>query len=124
MKTLAFLSLSLILLSCSQTTPKKKANLPMTLQEAVNSPMRDPENVKRDKYRHPIETLEFFGLKPDMTVVEITPGGGWYTEILAPYLAAKGQYIMAVPEITATSPAYAVTNDKKVRTILAKDNVV
>ncbi|MBV1915761.1 MAG: methyltransferase [Pseudomonadales bacterium] len=52
----------------------------------LQSPDRTPAFVERDVYRHPAETLAFFGLKPDMTVVEIWPGGGWYTEILAPYL--------------------------------------
>jgi predicted methyltransferase len=58
---------------------------------------RDPANVARDRYRHPVETLAFFGVKPGHTVIEITPGGGWYTEILAPYLASGGQYIGALP---------------------------
>jgi predicted methyltransferase len=53
------------------------------------------ENAKRDVYRHPYETLTFFGIKPTMTVVELVPGGGWYTEILAPYLRDKGKYIGA-----------------------------
>jgi predicted methyltransferase len=53
------------------------------------------ENAKRDQYRHPYETLTFFGIKPTMTVVELVPGGGWYTEILAPYLRDKGKYIGA-----------------------------
>src|SRR5690606_34658539 len=52
-------------------------------------------NKARDVHRHPVETLTFFGLRPDMTVVEIWPGGGWYTEILAPYLAANGRYYAA-----------------------------
>ena len=63
-----------------------------TLQAAVKSDKRTPANVLRDRYRHPAETLAFFGVKPTDTVVEIWPGGGWYTEILAPYLAAKGTY--------------------------------
>lgn len=53
------------------------------------------DNAKRDVYRHPYETLTFFGIKPTMTVVELVPGGGWYTEILAPYLRDKGKYIGA-----------------------------
>jgi predicted methyltransferase len=53
------------------------------------------DNAKRDVYRHPYETLRFFGIKPTMTVVELVPGGGWYTEILAPYLRDKGKYIGA-----------------------------
>lgn len=56
---------------------------------------RDPANAARDVYRHPKETLEFFGLEPDMTVVEIWPGGGWWTEILAPLLRADGTYVAA-----------------------------
>ncbi|MEZ0471250.1 class I SAM-dependent methyltransferase [Luteimonas salinilitoris] len=57
---------------------------------------RTPEFVARDQYRHPKETLTFFGITPDMTVVEITPGGGWYTEVLAPYLSENGTYVGAV----------------------------
>jgi len=56
---------------------------------------RTAENKARDIYRHPVETLGFFGLKPDTTVVEIWPGGGWYTEIIAPYVRDKGKYIAA-----------------------------
>src|SRR3546814_6090312 len=52
---------------------------------------------RSDRYRHPAETLGFFGIRPDMTVVEIWPGGGWYTEILAPYLAKSGTYYAAAP---------------------------
>jgi len=50
----------------------------------------------RDPYRHPAETLAFFGVEPGKTVVEITPGGGWYTAVIAPLLNESGQYIGAV----------------------------
>lgn len=63
------------------------------LKAAIAAPTRTPDNVKRDVYRHPYETLNFFGIKPDMTVVELAPGGGWYTEILAPYLRDHGKLI-------------------------------
>jgi predicted methyltransferase len=66
------------------------------LKEAVESKSRSAEEVARDKYRHPVETLTFFGVKPDMTVVEIWPGGGWYTDILAPYLRDDGKLYAAV----------------------------
>jgi predicted methyltransferase len=56
---------------------------------------RTPKYAARDKYRHPFETLIFFGVRPDMSVVEIWPGGGWYTEILAPYLKGPGKYYAA-----------------------------
>ena len=55
---------------------------------------RNPENVARDAYRHPAETLAFFKLEQNMTVVEMGPGGGWYTEILAPFLAKKGKLMV------------------------------
>jgi predicted methyltransferase len=67
------------------------------LEQAVASPHRSDANRARDKYRHPVETLGFFGVKPTDTVVEIWPGGGWYTEILAPYLADKGKLIVVSP---------------------------
>ena len=62
------------------------------LKAAIAAPTRTPANIARDRYRHPYETLSFFGVRPSDTVVEIWPGGGWYTEILAPYLARRGTY--------------------------------
>jgi len=67
-----------------------------SLEQAVNAASRRPKDRARDKYRHPTETLEFFGIKPDMTVVEIWPGGGWYTDILAPYLRDRGKLYEAI----------------------------
>ena len=66
------------------------------LDVAIGSATRTPANVARDNHRHPRETLTFFGIEPGQTVVEITPGGGWYAEILAPYLREGGHYIGAV----------------------------
>lgn len=56
---------------------------------------RSAENRARNEWRHPVETLEFFGLEKGQTVVEIWPAGGWYTEVIAPYLNDDGQYIAA-----------------------------
>jgi hypothetical protein len=61
-----------------------------TLQTILTSSHRSEQNRLRDKYRHPAQTLEFFGLRPNTSVVELWPGGGWYTEILAPFLVQKG----------------------------------
>jgi predicted methyltransferase len=55
---------------------------------------RTPGNAERDKYRHPLETLDLFGLRPSWTVLEYEPGGGWYTELLAPALAKKGRLLV------------------------------
>ena len=66
------------------------------LDAAIAGAWRDPANIARDAYRHPGQTLAFFGIAPDQTVVEITPGGGWYAEILAPYLKEQGHYVAAI----------------------------
>ncbi|HET9678932.1 MAG TPA: methyltransferase [Gammaproteobacteria bacterium] len=65
------------------------------LTAALAGEHRSAEHRARDKYRHPVETLLFFGLKPNMTVVELWPGGGWYTEVLAPVLHDNGRLIAA-----------------------------
>ena len=73
----------------------------VALDRAVAGSWRSPENTRRDQYRHPRETLAFFGVEPHHTVIEITPGGGWYAEILAPYLRDSGQYVAAVVDPAA-----------------------
>jgi predicted methyltransferase len=71
------------------------------LDEVVAGAWRKPENVARDVYRHPAESLTFWGLKPGQTVIEIAPGGGYWTEILAPYAKATGgTYIAGVADLT------------------------
>lgn len=65
------------------------------IDQALAGDHRDPVNVARDRYRHPKETLLFFGLRPDMTVVELNPSRGWYTEVLAPVLRERGRYYAA-----------------------------
>ena len=64
------------------------------LKAALAAPHRTPAFVARDGWRHPFETLGFFGVQPGMTVVELSPGGAWYTEILAPLLRDQGQLIL------------------------------
>lgn len=66
------------------------------LAAALAGAHRSEENRARDAWRHPAETLAFFGFRPDATVVEITPGGGWYTEVLAPALKDGGTLVAAV----------------------------
>ena len=66
-----------------------------SLQLAVEAPTRTPKFVARDSARHPAEELGFFGVKPNSTVVEIWPGGGYWTQILAPYLRDSGTYYVA-----------------------------
>lgn len=73
------------------------------LEAAVAGSWRSDANKARDQYRHPVKTLEFFGIKPNMTVIELSPAGGWYTEILAPFLYANGHLIEAAAPIDSNS---------------------
>jgi predicted methyltransferase len=77
------------------------------LAEVIAGPQRSPANRARDAARHPLETLAYFSLAPGQTVIEIAPGGGWYTEILAPYLREHGHYYAALDLSEATDPARA-----------------
>jgi predicted methyltransferase len=66
-------------------------NAKVALKSTVAGSHRSPADVARDKDRHPVETLEFLGFKPTFSVLEYSPGEGWYTEILAPALATRGK---------------------------------
>jgi predicted methyltransferase len=65
------------------------------LESAMAADIRPTADTDRDRNRRPIETLGFFGLRDDMKVVELLPGGGWYTKLLAPVLAGKGEFYIA-----------------------------
>jgi len=81
------------------------AHAQVALDKPLSAPHRSERNVARDPHRHPIETLAFFGVRADSVVVEILPGsGGYYMELLAPYLQEKGRYVAANRDETAVSP--------------------
>src|SRR5699024_1966645 len=109
MKTIASILLTLIL-GLMLALPARAATPPavqQALKAAIDGPQRTPEYAKRDQYRHPLKTLSFFGMRPDMTVVEVLPGsGGWYTEILAPFLHDNGQLVEATPPQSSPNPFY------------------
>jgi predicted methyltransferase len=65
------------------------------IEAAMKADIRTERDTKRDDNRLPVQTLEFFGLRDDMKIVELIPGGGWYTKILSPVLAEKGKYYAA-----------------------------
>jgi predicted methyltransferase len=107
--------------TAAATTPTSAAAPDPLLDAAVAGAWRSPENVARDQYRHPRETLSFFGVQPTHTVVEITPGGGWYTEILAPYLRDAGTYIAAIVDpskVDEKSRDYQTKSRDRIRTKL------
>jgi predicted methyltransferase len=72
----------------------KHASLKASVLSALKGPHRKPKNAERDAHRHPLETLEFLGLRPNMTVLDVGPGDGWFTELLAPTLAVKGKLLV------------------------------
>lgn len=116
MKTLLLFALfSTYLISCSHSPCK---NSSPSLQEIVQGKHRTPEFKKRDLFRHPVETLKFFDVQPHMTVVEISPGAGWYTEILAPYLS-KGHLYLAAFDSNSSVQYFKKTN-KKLTTLVDK----
>jgi predicted methyltransferase len=120
MKMKTLLLSAFLFFSCSTQVKKQRMvdSLPESLKEAVSANSRASENTERDEYQHPLETLDFFGIKPDMTVVEISPGAGYYTEILAPFLAKEGQYVIAVPRLPSRPPKILIQNEKKIQDIL------
>lgn len=93
MKRLIFATIAICLAtqSLADSTP-----LAVRVAQSMDGPHRSIENKARNKYRHPVETLDFFGIEDGMKVMEIWPGGGWYTEILAPVMRNNGQLMVAV----------------------------
>ena len=99
----AVLAAGTLLSACGPTASAERAaaasvHADTSIAAAVGAETRTPANVARDQWRHPRETLGFFGVEPDDTVVEIWPGGGWYTEILAPLLGEQGTYYAAATD--------------------------
>lgn len=95
------------------------------IEAAVAGDWRDEGFRARDEYRRPVQTLTFFGVEPTHTLVEVTPGGGWYTEILAPLVREDGRYIAAVvdPARASSDSArdYATRQNEQLREKLAAD---
>lgn len=101
-----YLVLAVALLAAAPARPATADAAPATvekLQRAIDSPHRAPDDRARDVHRHPRETLLFFGIEPGMRVLELWPGGGWYTDILAEFLAPDG--ILAVTSFDPDGPA-------------------
>jgi predicted methyltransferase len=102
----------------------KHKNTKKALTAILASPYRAPGNADRDAHRHPLETLRFFGIKPTSVVVEAGPGGGWYTEVLAPLLAAKGKLVL--PLWDPNGPDYEVPTlfGKRLQLMLGKSDAL
>ena len=92
---LAALSAATVFLTAPVSARAEAADVAAELDRLLASETRTPKNAVRDKYRHPKEVLLFFGIAPDMHVVEVWPSAGWWTEILAPLLREQGKYTAA-----------------------------
>jgi len=99
---------------------KKYANPKAALTAILKSPVRVPGHADRDQYRHPLETLTFFGLKQNMTVVEMGSGEGWYTELLGAFLAKSGQLIVVSPDPNGPAESGRTLYGKRLQATLAK----
>jgi predicted methyltransferase len=99
MRTLPILTTlaSLLLFAAAAQPRTAQPAIDPALVAAIANPTRTPAFVARDPARHPAQELTFFGIKPGMTVVELWPGGGYWTEILGAYLAPSGTYYVALP---------------------------
>ncbi len=117
MRILAATLLALISASCAATPPAPTAPAVAAsspLAEAVNGAWRSAEDRARDRYRHPQQALDFWGLRPGMTIVEISPGAGsWWTKILAPYAhASNGRYVAGYVDLGAANVTEAARNTR------------
>ena len=113
--------------SPAQATPAAglSASQQAALDAAIAGTWRDAKNAARDVHRHPSQTLAFFGVRPDQTVIEITPGGGWYSDILAPYLREEGHYVAAVwDDAIPGQPNYRYDLNKRLRAKFAGNAAV
>jgi predicted methyltransferase len=90
----AAIACAMLLAACAAGSSRQTTAEALTAILAGNQ--RSPENRARDEYRHPKETLLFFGIRPEMSVLEVWPEPGWYTEVIAPLLRDKGKYYAAV----------------------------
>jgi predicted methyltransferase len=88
----------------AQFQPPKLTPMGEKIEAAMKSAIRTDEEKARDAERKPRQTLEFFGLKDDMRVIELVPSGGWYTKILGPVLADKGELYIAIGTARQTEP--------------------
>ena len=91
----AFVTAALLGMAACTATSTRESTLD-AVDQILAGTQRSAENRARDSYRHPKETLLFFGLRPEMRVLEVWPEPGWYTEVIAPLLADKGKYYAAV----------------------------
>jgi predicted methyltransferase len=125
MKSLGVISLPSLLLAFSMgSTPvlADSSTISAAIEKSATADHRSSKNIARNQFRNPVKTLSFFGLQQDMSVVEIWPGGGWYSEILAPVLKDNGKYYAAGFSLVAErTPDWRKNYQKKYQVKLQKN---
>ncbi|MDB6092237.1 MAG: hypothetical protein JWN85_5021 [Gammaproteobacteria bacterium] len=116
--TLALLATAVLIASCAMTSTRQATA--QALDNILADPQRPEADRARDRYRHPKETLLFFGIRPEMSVLEVWPEPGWYTDVIAPLVREKGKYYAALIEPDASSK-YVTTRLDNYRKKLAAD---
>jgi len=114
---LAGAAAALLLGGCA-SAPATRTATAERIDRILAGPQRSTQNRARDAWRHPRQTLLFFGVRPEMTLVEIAPSPGWYTEVLAPLLRERGRYVAALPQ---TDGQYDARELEQFRAKLAAD---
>lgn len=113
-RTLSIFTAASLLISGSAFSAE--STLKEKVQAAMTNDIRQTSDTERDENRKPLETLSFFGLEPDMRIVELIPGGGWYTKILAPVVADEGQYYAAIGSGRVTERLFSQPGFEKAKT--------
>jgi len=114
---------TLALCGCAASLVGSSAATGRALDPILAGSQRSAANSARDVYRHPKETLLFFGIRPTMTVVEIWPEGGWYTEVIAPLVNAKGKYYAAQMPPNPASPFIAKSLETYAQKLAARPDL-
>jgi predicted methyltransferase len=99
---------------------KAYPSLTAAINAATAGKYRKPGNADRDQYRHPLKTLAFFGITPSMTVLEVSPGEGWFTELLAPTLAVKGKLLVTSTDPNGPQDQRSTFNGQKLKAFLER----
>ena len=107
-----------LLISCSLTAGlTQAATFSENVKQAMQSELRSDKDKERDRNRKPVETLEFLGIQDDMKVLELIPGGGWYTSLLAPALKEKGQLYVGMASDQLKEGLFSQDGFSKVKTV-------
>ncbi|GAA4899088.1 methyltransferase [Ferrimonas pelagia] len=122
--TAAAMTVAVFTACAASNPPLPSAAEPVSLASLAQGDHRSEKNIARNAYRHPVETLEFFGLHPHMRVIELWPGSGWYTEVIAPFVKEGGRFTAAGFELEPNpeddAPAFRVRIGNRYLDKLAK----